>query len=520
MLFYLGITRLPILEGEISHIELPRDQKTLGLTIVGGSDTPLRCVVVQEIFSDGLVAQDGRLQPGDQIIEVDGVDMTTASHQQPCTTTWVSSEKGLKRYKSSPASVASSSSSSSEVPYFGYQQHYDPQVPRGIDQVKEIITIPLETPYNLPLGVKIKTTNSSPGIFVAEIVPHSLAEKDGRLAIHDRILFINDEDVRYARVEHASRLIHNSQEVIRFVVSRDTTMPRERVSSLSQESIFGCEENDNSLTLGSNSSGSEFSVQEEDAITLASSQASPVQTMVSDIPMIERRIEYDPVSNYYESASIHQELCQRQYIAGWWHPQFQSDFSMIQPKSKSSFSQVFGLKKEGTNVLQRKQVRLTKKGDVVLSVNNNSLLGLTHSQAVALLKSTSEMVAVTLTLLEGPETCRGPSNFVPSWLYWQKLPRSLHISKSVVLRRPPGSSLGFSIVGGNDPRRGPEPIHVLFVVSTSPAAIDGRLRCGDRLLAVDGHCLESVTHTTAVSLLKQAGERVILEVVSWMGTEL
>lgn len=43
-----------------------------------------RCVVVQEVFPDGLVAQDGRLQPGDQIIEVDGVDMTLATHQTVC----------------------------------------------------------------------------------------------------------------------------------------------------------------------------------------------------------------------------------------------------------------------------------------------------------------------------------------------------------------------------------------------------------------------------------------------------
>lgn len=43
-----------------------------------------RCVVVQEVFPDGLVAQDGRLQPGDQIIEVDGVDMTSATHQAVC----------------------------------------------------------------------------------------------------------------------------------------------------------------------------------------------------------------------------------------------------------------------------------------------------------------------------------------------------------------------------------------------------------------------------------------------------
>ncbi len=45
-------------------------------------------------------------------------------------------------------------------------------------------------------------------------------------------------------------------------------------------------------------------------------------------------------------------------------------------------------------------------------------------------------------------------------------------------------------------------------------------RCGDRLLAVDGHSLENLPHSVAVSMLKRTSTRVALEVVSWMGTEL
>ena len=63
-----GITRLPILEGEVSHVEIPRTSSSLGITIMGGSDTPLRCNDVREDFPDGLVASDGRLKPGYQII--------------------------------------------------------------------------------------------------------------------------------------------------------------------------------------------------------------------------------------------------------------------------------------------------------------------------------------------------------------------------------------------------------------------------------------------------------------------
>jgi C-terminal processing protease CtpA/Prc len=41
-----------------------------------------RCIVVQEVFPEGLVSQDGRLKPGDQLIEINGMDMTNASHHQ------------------------------------------------------------------------------------------------------------------------------------------------------------------------------------------------------------------------------------------------------------------------------------------------------------------------------------------------------------------------------------------------------------------------------------------------------
>ena len=38
--------------------------------------------MMMQVFPDGLVASDGRLQPGDQIIEINGCDMTCATHSQ------------------------------------------------------------------------------------------------------------------------------------------------------------------------------------------------------------------------------------------------------------------------------------------------------------------------------------------------------------------------------------------------------------------------------------------------------
>uniref|UniRef100_A0A914RK35 PDZ domain-containing protein n=1 Tax=Parascaris equorum TaxID=6256 RepID=A0A914RK35_PAREQ len=44
--------------------------KGLGLSIVGGSDTVLGTVVIHEVYPDGAAAVDGRLKPGDQVLEV------------------------------------------------------------------------------------------------------------------------------------------------------------------------------------------------------------------------------------------------------------------------------------------------------------------------------------------------------------------------------------------------------------------------------------------------------------------
>lgn len=41
------------------------------MSIVGGSDTVLGTIVIHEVYPDGAAAVDGRLKPGDQVLEVD-----------------------------------------------------------------------------------------------------------------------------------------------------------------------------------------------------------------------------------------------------------------------------------------------------------------------------------------------------------------------------------------------------------------------------------------------------------------
>lgn len=59
-------------EGEITTIEIHRSNPyiELGISIVGGNETPLINIVIQEVYRDGIIARDGRLLAGDQILQV------------------------------------------------------------------------------------------------------------------------------------------------------------------------------------------------------------------------------------------------------------------------------------------------------------------------------------------------------------------------------------------------------------------------------------------------------------------
>lgn len=60
------------LVAEASVVELFREDpaEELGLRIVGGKDTPLGNIVIQDIVRDSVSARDAKLAPGDHILEV------------------------------------------------------------------------------------------------------------------------------------------------------------------------------------------------------------------------------------------------------------------------------------------------------------------------------------------------------------------------------------------------------------------------------------------------------------------
>nr|XP_040036163.1 disks large homolog 2 isoform X27 [Gasterosteus aculeatus aculeatus] len=180
--------------------------------------------------------------------------------------------------------------------------------------------------------------------------------------------------------------------------------------------------------------------------------------------------------------------------------------------------------------------------DRLLMVNNYSLEEVSHEEAVAILKNTSDVVYLkvgkpTNVCLSDPY---GPPDITHSFSptmenhisspansgtleyksglptisprSYSPLPKHLlgeeeinREPRKVVLQKG-STGLGFNIVGGEDG----EGIFVSFILAGGPADLSGELRRGDQILSVNGIDLRGATHEQAAAALKGAGQVVTI----------
>uniref|UniRef100_A0A8B9Q2T4 LNX2 protein n=1 Tax=Apteryx owenii TaxID=8824 RepID=A0A8B9Q2T4_APTOW len=181
------------LVAETSTIEIHREdpEEDLGMRIVGGKDTPLGNIVVQEVLRHSVIAADGRIAPGDHILEVNGVNISSVTHCQavsflrhpgPVLHLMVLQEKGF-----SSKTVQQDSSSAPN---------------------REVIHVTLtKRDRSEPLGIKLIRKTDEAGIFILDLLEGGLAAKNGKLSRNDRVLSINGQDLRQGTPETAAQII-------------------------------------------------------------------------------------------------------------------------------------------------------------------------------------------------------------------------------------------------------------------------------------------------------------------------
>ncbi|VUZ45075.1 unnamed protein product [Hymenolepis diminuta] len=256
----------PILPGQKTLIRIRKNASlSLGISLIGGCETSLGVLQVHEIFPEGAVALDGRIQPGDRLLAVNDESLSNLPYAVAVSTigaafsgqTPLTNDADLSKVvaMTSPSHHADDTSNGSiafvvERPGPGVQtKWYDQEV--TVDFVKkpgrglglcivERSGPPLVTSNGVSPGNNTATNASaSPpnklpppstersglGVIVCDLIKASTAQLDGRIMIGDQILAINDIDVENSSQEDVATLLKASQGTVSLRLGRLKNQP-------------------------------------------------------------------------------------------------------------------------------------------------------------------------------------------------------------------------------------------------------------------------------------------------------
>ncbi|KAG7154404.1 multiple PDZ domain protein-like isoform X2 [Homarus americanus] len=346
-----------ILPGKETTIEIVKEKMGLGLSIVGGSDTLLGAIIIHEVYPDGAAAKDGRLKPGDQILNVNNENFREITHQ-----------KALSVLRQTPSKVK--------------MVVYREEGTQKEEDLYDTITVQLTKKSGKGLGLSIVGRKNGPGVFISDVVPGGVAESDGRLMQGDQILEVNDKDLRQATQEQAAAILKCAPGSVSMKLGR-----------LKAGKKANANNNANStwpVTISDSTPDSSSSPSTEPPVPIPRTHLPSLHQ--SHLPSLHQPHLLPPPQQHapqetQEPLGIRTILLERRddglgfSIVGG----FGSNLGDLPIYVKSVFERGAAAR-EGS----------LRRGDQILEVNGQSLAGLTHADAVAILKEARGSVALTI----------------------------------------------------------------------------------------------------------------------------
>lgn len=157
-----------------------------------------------------------------------------------------------------------------------------------------------------------------------------------------------------------------------------------------------------------------------------------------------------------------------------------------------------------------------KRGDKIISINDKSTSGLTHLEAVNLLKE--PFTEFSIVTEEGENTVPSPVSSISGSLQRRSSSMSSVLSEAkspsleekkantIITINKDGAGLGFSIEGGKDSPLGDMPLIVKKIFTGGAADKSGNLEVGDEILKVNDINFTNLTRIEAWNLMKKIPE--------------
>ncbi|XP_064305511.1 E3 ubiquitin-protein ligase LNX isoform X2 [Phalacrocorax carbo] len=398
------------------------------------------------------------------------------------------------------------------------------------------------------LAIRIVGGSETPlvHIIIQHIYRDGVIARDGRLLPGDMILKVNGMDIKNVPHNYALSILKQPCQVLRLTVLREQRY-RCRNSGLSLDAH--CNRDDCfHVVLNKSSPDEQLGIKlvrkaDEPGVFIFNLLEGGMAARDGQLQENDRVLAINGHDHRYGSpesaaqliqSTLHAVTCHEKVVAVWKDHTESLGMTVAGGASNREWDlPIYVISVEPGGVISRDS--RIKTGDILLNVNGIDLTGVSRSEAVALLKNTNSSVVLKALEMRACETqeeqgCPPPpkatqetcesSEWSPSWVMWLGLPRYLYSCKEIVLRRNTSGSLGFSIVGGYEEHTGNKPFFIKSIVGGTPAYNDGRIRCGDILLAVNGRNTSGMMHACLARMLKELKGKITLTIVSWPGTFL
>ncbi|XP_032465915.1 protein scribble homolog isoform X11 [Phocoena sinus] len=460
------------IEEEELTLTIVRQTGGLGISIAGGKgSTPYKGddegIFISRVSEEGPAAQAG-VRVGDKLLEVNGVALQDAEHQQAVealrgagTTVHV---RLWRERMVEPENAVTVTPLRPEDDYSPRERWggglrprpRQPEPPGPLRQRRVACLVRSDKGLGFSIaGGKGSTPYRAgdPGIFISRIAEGGAAHRAGTLQVGDRVLSIDGVDVTEARHDHAVSLLTAASPTIALLLEREAGGP---------------------LAPGT----PPHSPPPPAATTTTMATANPGEPG----PL---RLAPSLLAAALEGPYPVEEICL---------PRAGGPLGLSIVGGSDHSSHPFGVQEPGvfiSKVLPRGLAARSglRVGDRILGVNGQDVRDATHQEAVsALLRPCLELVLLVR---------RDPP------------PPGM---RELCIQKAPGEKLGISIRGGAKGHAGnpcdptDEGIFISKVSPTGAAGRDGRLRVGLRLLEVNQQSLLGLTHGEAVQLLRSVGD--------------